>query len=76
MRSQCPTSHYESDTSTSHHESHTNRRDVHPHSRNQNIPSPPSMNLDSVPPVRPLLTHMIADGPLRREAGISGSARL
>ena len=30
------------------------------------------MNLDSVPPVRPLLTHVIADEPLRREAGVSG----
>ena len=29
------------------------------------------MNPDPVPPVRPLLTHMIADGPLRHEAGIS-----
>ena len=28
------------------------------------------MNLDSTPPVRPLLTHVIADEPLRREAGI------
>ena len=28
------------------------------------------MNLDSVPPVRPLLTHVIAAEPLRREAGI------
>ena len=28
------------------------------------------MNPDPVPPVRPLLTHVIADGPLRREAGI------
>ena len=49
--------------------SHTNRRDVHPHNHNQNIPSPPSMNPDPVPPVRPLLTHVIADEPLRREAG-------
>ena len=32
------------------------------------------MNPDSVPPVRPLLTHVIADEPLRREAGISGGA--
>ena len=47
-----------------------NHREVHPHSRNQNIPSSPSMNLDSTPPVRPLLTHVIADEPLRREAGI------
>ena len=46
-------------------------RDVRPHNHNQNIPSPPSMNLDPVPPVRPLLTHVIADEPLRREAGIS-----
>ena len=29
------------------------------------------MNPDPVPPVRPLLTHVIADEPLRREAGIS-----
>ena len=29
------------------------------------------MNPDPVPPVRPLLTHVIADGPLRREAGIT-----
>ena len=28
------------------------------------------MNLDPVPPVRPLLTHVIADDPLRHEAGI------
>ena len=28
------------------------------------------MNLDPVPPVRPLLTHVIADESLRREAGI------
>ena len=28
------------------------------------------MNLDPAPPVRPLLTHVIADEPLRREAGI------
>ena len=28
------------------------------------------MNLDPVPPVRPLLTHMIAEGPLRCEAGV------
>ena len=28
------------------------------------------MNPDPVPPVRPLLTHVIADEPLRREAGI------
>ena len=28
------------------------------------------MNLDPVPPVRPLLTHVITDEPLRREAGI------
>ena len=28
------------------------------------------MNLDPVPPVRPLLTHVIADGPLRHEAGV------
>ena len=28
------------------------------------------MNPDPVPPVRPLLTHMITEGPLRREAGI------
>ena len=28
------------------------------------------MNLDPVPPVRPLLTHVIAEGPLRREAGV------
>ena len=28
------------------------------------------MNPDPVPPVRPLLTHVIADGPLRREAGV------
>ena len=48
--------------------------DVHPHNRNQNIPRPPSMNLDPVPPVRPLLTHVIADEPLRREAGISVEA--
>ena len=54
---------------TSHYESYESR-DVHPHSRNQNIPSSPSMNLDPVPPVRPLLTHMIADEPLRCEAGI------
>ena len=51
--------------------SHTERRDVHPHNRNQNIPSSPSMNPDPVPPVRRLLTHVIADEPLRREAGIS-----
>ena len=50
--------------------SHTKRRDVRPHSRNQNIPSSPSMNLDPSPPVRPLLTHVIADEPLRCEAGI------
>ena len=31
------------------------------------------MNLDPVPPVRPLLTHVITDGPLRREAGVSES---
>ena len=30
------------------------------------------MNLDPAPPVRPLLTHVIADEPLRREAGIKG----
>ena len=29
------------------------------------------MNPDPVPPVRPLLTHVIADEPLRREAGIN-----
>ena len=29
------------------------------------------MNLDPAPPVRPLLTHVIADEPLRREAGIN-----
>ena len=28
------------------------------------------MNPDPVPPVRPLLTHVIVDGPLRCEAGI------
>ena len=28
------------------------------------------MNLDPAPPVRPLLTHVIADELLRREAGI------
>ena len=28
------------------------------------------MNLDPAPPVRPLLTHVIADESLRREAGI------
>ena len=28
------------------------------------------MNPDPVPPVRPLLTHVIADEPLRREAGV------
>ena len=28
------------------------------------------MNPDPVPPVRPLLTHVITDGPLRREAGV------
>ena len=28
------------------------------------------MNPNPVPPVRPLLTHVIADEPLRREAGI------
>ena len=28
------------------------------------------MNLDPVPPVRLLLTHVIAEGPLRREAGV------
>ena len=49
----------------------SSHREVHPHSRNQNIPSPPSMNPDPVPPVRPLLTHVIADEPLRREAGIT-----
>ena len=32
------------------------------------------MNLDPVPPVRPLLTHVIADEPLRCEAGISVEA--
>ena len=48
-------------------------QDVRPHNRNQNTPSPPSMNPDPVPPVRPLLTHVIADGPLRREAGITTS---
>ena len=31
------------------------------------------MNLDPSPPVRPLLTHVIADGSLQREAGISRS---
>ena len=67
ITSQCPTSHCESDTKRVIQED----REVRPHSRNQNIPSPPSMNLDSVPPVRPLLTHVIADEPLRREAGIS-----
>ena len=30
------------------------------------------MNLDPVPPVRLLLTHMIMAGPLRREASING----
>ena len=48
----------------------TSHREVHPHIRNQNIPSPPSMNPDPVPPVRLLLTHVIAGGLLRREAGI------
>ena len=33
------------------------------------------MNLDSVPPVRPLLTHVIAAEPLRREAGINGAGQ-
>ena len=33
------------------------------------------MNPDPVPPVRPLLTHVIADGPLRREAGINNGAQ-
>ena len=31
------------------------------------------MNPDPVPPVRPLLTHVIVDEPLRREAGVSVS---
>ena len=31
------------------------------------------MNPDPVPPVRPLLTHVIAEEPLRCEAGIRGS---
>ena len=29
------------------------------------------MNLDSVPPVRPLLTHVIPVEPVQREAGIN-----
>ena len=33
------------------------------------------MNLDPVPPVRPRLTHVIADDPLRREAGINEEVR-
>ena len=33
------------------------------------------MNLDPVPPVRPLLTHVIVDEPLQREAGIKGDVR-
>ena len=49
----------------------TSHREVHPHNRNQNIPSSPSMNPDPMPPVRPLLTHVIVDEPLRREAGIN-----
>ena len=34
------------------------------------------MNPDPVPPVRPLLTHVIADEPLRREAGITVGVEL
>ena len=45
-------------------------QEVHPHSLSHHILSSPSMNPDPVPPVRPLLTHVIADEPLRREAGI------
>ena len=37
------------------------------------MPSSPSMNPDPVPPVRPLLTHVIPGELVRREAGIKHS---
>ena len=54
----------------------TSHREVHPHILSHQIPSSPSMNPDPVPPVRPLLTHVIADEPLRREAGVTEAAEL